>query len=342
MTWDEIRNETGQLIDLPAYKSVRPMLVNLQQMASAQVPSEDVVEGLLRAVKGIQQDAAQQGQSARDIVNRAAGGFMQDAWQVEDVVNVNRDYFKQVYVQFFNVNADKLEEVKDTIEISIVPVVMTATEAQELVTGTVFDQHGDPLYNYKQELKDLLDLLEKQQITNWLGRYGQQPQDWQPFTDPKETLDALVTHTLKKMEGYDKQLVPTYLDLRALETEDQRRDLRKLRERGCVVILDTISVRHPVLQRAYRRSLLDAFPETLIVRIAPLDVALKAVQQMIRFPETFVNSEFYQRFRFDLDGKCSEASEAFHFKRWLTEQMPKLVPRTQTTGARSYAFNERN
>lgn len=340
MTWNEIRNEVTNLLDQADYKNVRPMLLNLQQMASAQVPSEDVVEGLLRAVKGIQQDAAHGGQSEREIVNRAAGGFVQPAWQVEDVVNVNRDYFKQVYVQFFNVNADKLEEVKNAIEIDIVPVVMTAAEAQELINGEIFDEFGDPLY--EQELADLLELLEERKITNSLKRYGQRAQDWQPFNDSNETLHQLITRTLGVMDGYDKPLVPSYLDLRALNTEEQRRDLRQLRRRGCVVVLDTISVRHPVLQRAYRRSLLDAFPETLIVRIAPVDDALKTMQQMIRFPETFVNSEFYQRFRFDLDGKCGEASEAFYFKRWLSEQMPKLVPRTQATGARSYAFNERN
>lgn len=337
MTWDELQIEVDGLLKQAEYKSVRPMLVNLQQMASARVPTEDVVEGLLRAVKGIQHDAVQEGSSAREIVGRAAGGFMQEAWQVEDVVNVNRDYFKQVYVQFFNVNADKLEEIKNAIEISIVPVVMTAMEAQELTNGTVFNEFGDPLY--KQELGDLLELLEERQITNWLQRYGQKAQDWQPFNDSKETLHQLITRTLNAMEGYDKPLVPSYLDLRELHTEEQRRELRKLRHRGCVVVLDSISVRHPLLQRAYRRSLLDAFPETLIVRIAPVDDALKAMQQMIRFPETFVNSEFYQRFRFDLDGKCGEASEAFHFKRWLAEQTPKLVPRTQATGARSYAFN---
>lgn len=336
MDWNGIRNELALLSADANYKPVLPLLVNLQQMASAQVPSPDVVAGVLRAVKGITRDAAQPGQSARELVNRAAGGFVQPNWKVDEVVNVNGDLFKQVYLQFFNFNADKVEEVKQEIEVGIVLVVMTAAEAQDLINGTVFNQFGDLIY--QQEFNALLELLEDRQIADWRNRYGKRAQDWQPFGDSPDTIDQIIRSTLAKVEGYDKKkpLVPAYVDLQNLNDESQRRELKRLRQRGCIVVLDTISVRHPVIQRAYRRSLLDAFPETLIVRIAPVDDALKAVQQMIRFPETFVHSEFYQRFRFDRDGRCDEVSQTFRFERWLSDQMPKLVPRNQEKGARAF------
>ncbi len=333
MTWDEIKNEVTTLIDDAEYKSVRPMLQHLQSIALTEQTSPDVTEGLLRAVKGIQQDSEQPGESARAIANRAAGGFVQPDWKVDDVVNVNGD-FKKIYVQFFDYNAKKIEEVLQTIEIDIVPVVMTAAEAQDLITGNIFNDYVDPVY--QQEFNGLLELLEERKIVDWLKRYGKKPEDWTPFKDTDATLDKLITDTLASMQGYDKPLVPAYTDIRTLNDETRRRDLKMMRQRGCVVILDTISVRHPSLQRAYRRSLLDAFPETLIVRVAPVNDALGAVQQMIRFPETFVHSEFYQRFRFDRDDKCDEIWESFRFERWLSNQIEKIVPPNQAAGARSY------
>jgi len=333
MTWDEIKNEVSTLIDDAAYKSVRPMLQHLQSIALTEQTTPDVTEGLLRAVKGIQQDAEQPGESAREIANRAAGGFVQPDWKVDDVVNVNGD-FKKIYLQFFGYNAEKLEEVVQAIKINIVPVVMTVVEAQELITGTIFNEFGDPVY--KQEFDGLLELLEERKIVDWLERYGQKAEDWQPFNDTKATLDTLIKSTLASMQGYDKPLVPAYTDIRTLNDETRRRDLKMMRQRGCVVILDTISVRHPSLQRAYRRSLLDAFPETFIVRVAPVNDALGAVQQMIRFKETFDLSEFHQRFRFDRDGKCDEVSESFRFEYWLSNQIAKIVPPDQATGVRGY------
>lgn len=353
MSMEEIRNEVAQLMNHPAYKSVRPMLEHLQSIASAQQPTPpEVVEGLLRAVKGVRQDAELPGQSARNIVNRAASGFVQDNWNVDEVVNVNGDYFKQVYMWFFEQNADKVEETH--IEVNIVPVVMTALEVKELISGKIFDEYGDPIY--KEEFNALLKQLKDWDVDDWDRRYGAKPEDWKPFKSSKgesseETLHQMIEHNLAGIQGYDKPLEAHYVDLRALDTKAHgreltradRRDLRKLRENGCVVILDAISMRHPTLQRAYRRSLLDAFPKTGIVRIAPVRNALEVMPRMISFPETFANSEFYQRLSIEKDyGYCLDVSETMYFESWLGAQVKNLIPPNQATGARAYAFNERN
>src|SRR5207253_1357315 len=96
-------------------------------------------------------------------------------------------------------------------------------------------------------------------------------------------------------------IVPDFVDIRTLNADRKR--LTDLRHKGCFVINDVMSLWHPVIQLKYRASLLEAFPSTIVYRIAPIDQALKVSQPLIAYVEKYEDLEFFKRIK-DRDMKC--------------------------------------
>src|SRR5262249_54966432 len=141
------------------------------------------------------------------------------------------------------------------------------------------------------------------------------------------TIGQLVTQVLDELNkdvGYQPPLAPEFQDIRTLH--QNRHLLRRLRRDGCVAILDSISLRHPVLQRAFQQSVLDAYPTTSIVTIAPVEPAVAAARKLtVVLKLQFAELEFSKR-RLDYeDGRaCEELSDAQRFEEWLLYRVPKL------------------
>ena len=85
-------------------------------------------------------------------------------------------------------------------------------------------------------------------------------------------------------------------------------------------------MRHPMIQREFRRSLLDAFRNALIAKVASTSDALEVVQQMVIAFEQSIDSEFYKRLNLDWGGRCEEVSDGTRLGRWLKNQVPSLLP----------------
>lgn len=334
---EQIQNELERLMDDENYKLLRPILDGILPIVNSPAYAPQVADGVLENVKSVQAEIAK-GADAYDLMKRvAAAEFNQPNMNVEgdlfqagrDVINKpERDYINNVTVQIVNNKFDefKREMPNPSIEIDFVLLVMTTEEAEQLTSGDAFKDYADQIYT--DEFKLLQDMLAERNITDWIKGYGVTPQDWKPFYGNTKSIADLITESLRDIEGIKKPLVPKFIDIRTLNegTKAARRSLRDLRHKGCVVVMDVISIRHPVIQRAYRGSLLDAFPNVMIVRMAPTGDALKIVQQMIRFSEQLIDLEFYKRFTVDLDAKIDQVSDSLELTRWLVGQTPQLLP----------------
>lgn len=336
--WQQIKAELSQLNNDQQYKPYRPLLDNLQHMADARYPSPEVVKGVLEWVKYMQA----QGTPAQEISRLVEGGFVQPDWKVEgDVDQANRDLIKQTFITIVNNNIKELkeDETELSIPVPIVLLVMTKREAEDLVTLHAFDGFTEHIL-YTEQFSRYQKALEEKKFVNWIQRYGDRPEEWQPFSNDPTTINDVITQALGSIEGYDSPLVPNFIDIRTLNEDNARRNLWNLRQNGCVVIIDSISIRHPVIQRAYRRTLLDAFPNTLLVKLNPFSDPSELEEQMIKFSERYIDLEFFKRFRVDLDSKCDEVEDNLHFKRWLLDQAPKLLPEGEKAkkGWRKHAY----
>jgi hypothetical protein len=85
---------------------------------------------------------------------------------------------------------------------------------------------------------------------------------------------------------------------------------------------------HPQIQRDYRATLLDAFPSTIVFRIAPLnqsDLALSSAQPLISFLEQFQDLEFFKRMKSDSDLRCRDMSASDDLASFVIHFTPDLI-----------------
>jgi hypothetical protein len=256
----------------------------------------------------------QNNQPVQEKINRAlAGTYVQDKWQVGNVFQANRDVINIILGDFRTPDPG--------IAVPVVLVVMNAEEAQQLVTREVFQRYPD----VSSDFDELQRSLEGEKLTDWITRYRAAPEAWLPFRDKQESIEQIVRRVLSLIDGYQRPIFPEFIPIHQLNENQNRRKLKELRLEGCIVVMDIISIRHPLIQYAFRRSLLDVFPSTMIVRVAPTSGALNIVQQMITFSEQFVESELYKRFEDELDPNCANADRYSDFARWVKGQAEQLI-----------------
>ena len=104
--------------------------------------------------------------------------------------------------------------------------------------------------------------------------------------------------------------------------------------------MDLISLHHPAIQREFQLSLLDAFPNTIVAKVAPISSAFQFVMQMVIIIQRHIDIEFTKRYRLEKDPKCKEFCKAFDFEVWLKDQASKLLPPEERPKGdiRDYAF----
>ncbi len=213
------------------------------------------------------------------------------------------------------------------LEVPVVLLVMNKVQAKELDDGTAFA--GLPA-DFKNAFQKDFDDLRPMLGVNWIERYGKKPEDWRPFTDSKESIKQRLTamlNTIRQKQPYESQLVPKFVDINTLNQEWGA--LVDLRKKGCIVIEDAVSMRYPSVQREFRRSLLDAFSKTIIIRIVPQPGALNLIEQpMLTWLDKYRDLEFYKR-RISGDDTCREIFLSIDFLGWFNANVPRLIPKEE-------------
>lgn len=322
-SWNSIEKELSQLINNEEYKLVRPLLENIQYIVNAKCYQPEIVKVLLDVVKHLQIDI-RKGGNPYELARKISSGFIQPEWNVQgNIYQAEQNSIHQIVIQFFSNNLNELEKIKPkSISIPIVLLVMNVLEAEELASGAIFKDYPDQVH---ADFEQFQEFLRVRNIVNWVQRYQGSSQEWQPFANSTENIEQMLRRILSIIEGYQNSIEPVFLDIHMLN--NNRHALKELRTDGCVVIMDVISMRHPNIQRAFRRSLLDAFPKTMVARIAPIYDALNLKQQMINVIEYYVDLESHKRFKFDLDELCDdEICDPTRFNRWFKNQVKILLP----------------
>jgi hypothetical protein len=316
-TWEELNTELSQIMKRKEYKLFLPLLERLQTMVNAQYGTSDIVGGILEIIKHIQEDV-RKGADPQELAEQVASGFIQPRWNVAGNVNQAQ---RDIIITIFN---QTLPEIKQQapqpgIPVPVILLVMTDSEADQLDTGNAFT-------GYSQNLAQQFNKFKKLLFPNWKNNYGKTPEDWKPFANNPATIAEVVKQALGYIQGYSKPLVPRFIDIRTLNDGDigMRLKLKRLRENGCIVIMDDISTWHPVIQLSYRGSLLDAYPNVHIVKVAPNQSAVTFQQTLICFPQTIIDLEFHKRLTLDIDDEnCGENPP--NLTVWLTTHIGRLV-----------------
>ena len=163
-----------------------------------------------------------------------------------------------------------------------------------------------------------------------MDHYQERSENWHPFgqNDARNNIQKLVIEAFKKVE-HSKSVIPQFIDIHDLNEDSNFSDLKKLRYKGCVVIVDTISMQHPKIQSLFRRTALDAFPDTLIAMAAPVRPVFDTLQQIVSVIEQRIDIEFHRRWKLEEDRKCEKVSDETEFRRWLRDQVRCLLPKEE-------------
>jgi hypothetical protein len=244
-----------------------------------------------------------------------AGNFQVPGWDLQPVYAAWPEAFARAL--------KKVREVMPRITIPVVIVAMTKQEADDLESGAAFG-------TWPSQLKDEFDSLAPKLDPGWTARYGATPEDWKPFKT--EAVSELIRKTFKLVEQ-DKcrlPLEPTFIDIRTLRKN--RRQLRQLRTGPCLVVMDCISSRHPLLYSAFRASYLDLSQHAIVVRTladSTFPPQTTSVELLVR---EWLDCEFYYRAREDDDPACADVAAWDDFRKLLRNQIPRCIPDCASQG----------
>ncbi|HJQ69067.1 MAG TPA: hypothetical protein VKA70_08845 [Blastocatellia bacterium] len=337
--WAKIQDDLDELASKPRIKALNPLVETLKQWATAQPPKyqAEFFELCIRSVNQMDHEI-RHGHTLEQVIDKAQKGeYTQSAaelsnpeWTVE-TVNQAQTIFNIAVTK----TAKEIEEkIPDPgIKVPVLLLVMNVAQAEELEEGKAFEDLKDgPYADQFTNLRGRLD-------SDWVKRYKRSPEDWQPFQNNQKSIKVLVTEALSRITGFGREIIPDFVEVANLTEEGKRAELRRLREQGCVVIMDAISMRHLEIQRTFRRALLDAYPNMFVVRLAPSSNVLNIDQQMIRFRETYLDLEFHKRLTLDLDDdSCEEVYQEYNFVKWLVRKAKNLIPAEEKAqeGIRKY------
>jgi len=331
--WSVVEQELMRLESRDEYQPFAPLLYELRFLVNAQYPTADMAHGLLVIIRQLHAES-RQGLNVHERVEQIANKFIEPSWRVVDQVKQeNRESFHNVMCQIFRDVGSKLnlpEPAKTPIP--IVLLAMTAQEAQELVSGKAFQGYPEQIQSHFDELQQQLC----QQRADWLQSYQQTASEWQPFKTRSisvQELVAQVIHHLNQVHGYSPELSPVFFTIGSLTDKSNRPRLLYLRRQGCIVIMDSVSMRHPALNKAFYQSMLDASAKTSVVTIIPNLSILEAVRRMtIMLNVKFSELEFSRR-KSDVEeefGTCTDIYDAQQLDPWLSSQIRKIIPESVT------------
>jgi hypothetical protein len=334
-TWEELATELAQLKET-APDALRYAVERVEQLTTLE-NNPYRPEALALVVAGLREASEKlaQGQPPDEVLqeaSEAAGARFEQELSAETVNNAQN---------IFNIalgDRPRSQGAPDAALAPIVLAVVTEAQAAELVNGTAFDDYPQMLRDHFDQIRSLLTADEA--LGDWRERYGDTAFEWRPFGSNATIVD-LVKHAVSEANQaftFTRRLEPELIDIAAVN--DDRPRLRRLRQLGCVVIVDSLSMRHPALQRAFHHSLLDAYPSTSVVVVAPtknmfaparcLSVVLQLQLQDLEFAKRRLDV-------WEEEGMSAETAEANEFETWIGRQVKRLAPAVGApAGVRAY------
>jgi S1-C subfamily serine protease len=223
---------------------------------------------------------------------------------------------------------------KREIEYTDVPIIiyaMNTQEAKELFDETAFnDSSVAPIeLNRYKELKDILR-NKGINIESLLEFYNENRDLWRPIIANKKaikmTIKEIFKETNKNFESIS--ITPEFFSNDFLSNDNGIRFATwdKLEDHGCILIIDAISMYHPVLRKKLTDSGFGSKVKVAIVMLSPIESNQFEINQIL---EKIIKEQMQRAFsRFD--EKCEilcdfSINSIRTLKRWLFAALPRTI-----------------
>lgn len=300
------------------YKQYESYMTILEQIMNVEY-DEDIIAGILYLIKKLHNERFNQ-KKFRSIFEYLAMGYIPYEWNIERLVSEeNKDFFLNAISALFNQSRRELSNLKLGVPVPIVLVIMNEKELGEIVSKDIFNLYP---YGLKRNFCKFISSVERNGRGNWHQNYDTSIRNWKPFRE--KTIEKLINESLNKARKETrKALVPVFIDIHDINKNSFRNTLKILRERGCILILDSISLHHPEIQKSLIKTMLDAFPRTIIARVLPENKPIEFVNQLIVVLELYSEFEFTKRLQ--EDDNCGLLWEETNLNMWLSSRTKELV-----------------
>jgi len=217
------------------------------------------------------------------------------------------------------------------IEIPIVCFAMTRREVEEVINGEVFSDPGvAPLA--RDEFLTLCTLLKKYGITDLHMLYGERREDWKiEYPKSDNTVENVIISTMNCInDTYRKESIPIrprFESTNFFDPSTKMETWSRLSEYGCIVIVDVVSLFHPLLSEVLLQSGIvhnDNDPVAIFIH-NPVNSQSFSINSTI---EQYINKKVQRAFhRFDkkLDKLCEFGLGGVRtLQRWLNAVVPDV------------------
>jgi hypothetical protein len=227
------------------------------------------------------------------------------------------------------------QETEETppVKIPFVVAAMKAGEANALIEGTVFDAPTVAPVE-RARFQRFREALEAHGIEDLQSHYGEQQEDWQPYHCQQSTIRDIILDTLDRFNQQQApgarplQMPPLFISSGFFSEEEDVRinSWDWLSRKGCIIIIDAVSMFHPRLHRIVSRSEMGSNDRVAVLTLSPVNSSTLPVNQLI---ESHISSQMQRAFaRFDryLDKLCEFGlGDLRAIQRWLFATLPETA-----------------
>jgi hypothetical protein len=223
-----------------------------------------------------------------------------------------------------------------TIGLPVCVLAMTAAELQQLKTnpGMVGDHLGTQV---QKQFEQILQGLSAENIP-WGERYGADCSKWQPFGPNDVPIARIVEDIVLEINErqppklrHRRIKVQWYpFDAAKAQYHDNdtrlRRVYRDVARAGCVLVVDELSLFHPLLREAFHNSPFFNNDQVAMVTLSPFDPHHTPVDELLERETRKKLAGAFERYATEYDPQCELAvSDARRLKRWLHTSLPETV-----------------
>jgi hypothetical protein len=227
--------------------------------------------------------------------------------------------------------------LSDKVIIPFVIAAMTQAQVVDLMDETIF---GDPGVAPAERVwfREFKQALQQYGCDSLQPCYGADRESWKPLHCPDTSIREIILDILEHINNSYREpqdlprLLPSFLskEFFASDRALRRQTLKQLRQLGGILIVDAISMFHPMLRQSISQSGVCTNRRVAIVVVSPVNTSTLPVNRLI---EQVIDRQLetaFTRFEHEFDRTCEiGVSDLRSLKRWLYAILPETAANVQ-------------
>ncbi len=246
------------------------------------------------------------------------------------ILRDNRDHNDELHGQLKELVAAVDEAVLDSLTVPVIIVAMNHTQAKELFSEEIFANPSVTLEE-RDRFRQLREMLPKAESVDIASHYGPQRESWKPFfhgnTEISQVIRSVVDHInqTNRLPSSLPALIPEFLSDEFFSDDKsiRRPVLNRLSSAGGVLVIDAVSLFHPLVSHRIASSAVSGIRRVAILVVSPIDAGTLPVNLLVDAVLNRRMETTLARFEEDLDRFCEVgAGNLTAIRRWLFTILP--------------------